>query len=282
MIKDTSRRSSITANAPSPHENGVDSATPGSVGEASSNGPQPVADAINRTSSDTDAQRTSESQPMTASNSTSSNPSAIDLTLGAAAPYGTRSRNRNGISRPNYAEDKELDVEFELTTVGKDNSSGRKITRGAELDPINSDMGRAPNAARKNPSAEGDSTFSMQTHNKDPIPGTSTFSANPGANQSSKKRKATTQATTPTGPDSQLQVPSQGVSTPQAVTRRASMAAQVVAGVRDSNMLSFDACGCRLRGERLVADDGTILEVNGESYFGVDSRPLRSNLGYHS
>jgi hypothetical protein len=41
------------------------------------------------------------------------------------------------------------------------------------------------------------------------------------------------------------------------------MAAQVVAGFRDSNMLSFENCAGRLSGQRLVADDGTVLEVNG-------------------
>lgn len=31
-------------------------------------------------------------------------------------------------------------------------------------------------------------------------------------------------------------------------------------------MLSFDNCGSRLTDKRLVADDGTVLEVNGELY----------------
>jgi len=72
-------------------------------------------------------ERATESQPMTASNSTSSHLSAKDASnaIGSNVPYGTRSsRNRTGAARPNYAEDKELDVEFEAVST-KDNS-GRK------------------------------------------------------------------------------------------------------------------------------------------------------------
>jgi hypothetical protein len=41
------------------------------------------------------------------------------------------------------------------------------------------------------------------------------------------------------------------------------MATQATGGFGDSNMLSFDGCGSRLKGKKLVADDGTVLEVNG-------------------
>lgn len=48
------------------------------------------------------------------------------------------------------------------------------------------------------------------------------------------------------------------------IVRKTSMAAQVVAEFRESNMLSFDDCGGRLKGKKLIADDGTVLEVNGK------------------
>jgi hypothetical protein len=253
MTKDNSRRSSVVALSPSPPPESKQ------LDEASSNNARPASllgdVAIKLTSDITD------SQPMTASNSTSSNPSVIDIGAGLVAPYGTRSRNRNGTSRPNYAEDKELDTDFEVTAAGKDNV-GRKARVG-ETNAANLDIGRSPNTARKNTSPEGEQVVTVQNQPKEPIPGTSTFSANPSASQSSKKRKATGQPPMMSH-DSQLQGPPHALPTAQAVTRRASMAAQVVAGFRDSNMLSFDACSSRLRGKRLVADDGTVLEVNGE------------------
>src|ERR1700712_5257439 len=56
-----------------------------------------------------------QSQPMTATTSNSSHTSAKETKepkdAAAAAPYGTRSRNRAG-ARPNYAEDVEMDFEM--------------------------------------------------------------------------------------------------------------------------------------------------------------------------
>jgi len=279
MGKDLSRRSSTagSAHVPSPTENGTCEETPaqesqqsGEAAENMSRSASLMGDSSRTADSDTLVARAVESQPMTASNSTSSNPSTKDVGgsgTGAAAPYGTRSRNRTGTSRPNYAEDKELDAEFEISTTTKD-SLGRKSGRAADPAPsMSSDPGRAANITRKILGLDSDQIATAQSHYKEPIPGTSTFSANPAATaaagQSSKKRKAPNQpAATMFQP--QLQIPTQSIPTTQAVTRRASIAAQVAGGFRESNMLSFDDCGGRLKGKKLVADDGTILEVNGE------------------
>jgi hypothetical protein len=208
--------------------------------------------------------RTAESQPMTASNSTSSILSAKEAPVngaGAAVPYGTRSRNRTGTSRPNYAEDKELDAEFDAPSSSKE-ANGRKVGRVGDASNA-VDTARLTGPARKIPVPEAEHTLTIQSHYREPIPGTSTFSANPaatGPSHHSKKRKATSQ-TTPLQP--QPQILASHLATPQAVTRRASLAAHVLTGLRDSNMLSFDDCAGRLNGKRLVADDGTVLEVNG-------------------
>src|ERR1700760_4678107 len=69
----------------------------------------PSAAAATALSSETIAQ----SQPMTATASSSSSlPPPLENGDNAASGYGTRSRNRTG-GRPNYAEDKELDLEIE-------------------------------------------------------------------------------------------------------------------------------------------------------------------------
>jgi hypothetical protein len=183
--------------------------------------------------------------------------------MGLAAPYGTRSRNRTGISRPNYAEDKELDAEFEVAASSKD---GRKATRG--IDPASAtatDAGRSAINARKTQASEYDQISSVQNSLKEAIPGTSNFSASPTTNalagQSSKKRKANGTSTT-NNVQQQSQLSSQ-VSAP-AVSRRASLALPGLIGSRETNMLSFETCGNRLKDNKLIADDGTVLEVNGE------------------
>lgn len=268
MAKDASARSSAGASIHSPSlheddEDGTKDPSGGAPNDTTESPPLPV-DSSNLAVTAASNARPAESQPMTASNSSSSNPSAKEAAssgTGSAVPYGTRSRNRTGTSRPNYAEDKELDAEFELApsskdTIGKKAGRANDVVNGAEA-------GRAANAARKNPSSEIEHTLTIQSHYREPIPGTSTFSANPavtGPTQHSKKRKAASQTGTF---QTQTQASTQNLSAPQAVTRRASMAAQVVAGFRDSNMLSFEICAGRMTGKTLIADDGTLLEVNG-------------------
>jgi hypothetical protein len=249
MTKDLSRRSSAASSAHlrSPEGNGPDA--PAQDAEQAGEGhcsvrrsPSVTVDPGESAEMDVSDSRTGGSQNMTVSNSAPSNPLANDGTdngVTTTAPYGTRSRNRTGTSRPNYAEDKELDGEYEIVASVKETN------------------------ARKAPELS-----IVQNHHKGPIPGTSTFSANPttataSTNQPSKKRKAPGSSTTSTIV-SQAQPPEQAAPPDPAVTRRASIAAQVMRGFRDSNMLSFDDCGGRLKGKRLVADDGTVLEVNGK------------------
>jgi len=278
MARDASRRSSLagSSHVPSPRENGDEASAqerPQSDDKApTTQSTSSADDSVNVLELNAPHARAAESQPMTASNSTSSDPSLKDAAssgTGPAVPYGTRSRNRTGTSRPNYAEDKEPDAEFEIAPNSKD-INGRKPGRATEPGST-ADTGRPTSTTRKAAGTEPDLALPVQSHYKEPIPGTSTFSANPaatGTSSSSRKRKATAQPAT-------LQPSTQGLQlTPQAVTRRASMAAQVAAGFRDSNMLTFENCAGRLKGKRLVADDGTILEVNGRFAQLLDSSVL--------
>jgi hypothetical protein len=279
MTTDLSRRSSVTASAhaPSPRGNGVapPPSHPQQLGETSSSirrSPSLGRDSGKPADTDAPVASAAESQPITASNSNSSNTPANDVAgsgTGAAVPYGTRSRNRTGTSRPNYAEDKELDVDFEVTVPAKENkeSNGRKTTRGgSDIGSASLETGRAVGTTRKTGPDAGH-FVTVQSHYKDPIPGTSTFSANPTVTtvttQPSKKRKAASQSSTPAA-HSQAQLSNHGASADHAAARKASMATQVIAGFRATNMLSFDNCGARLEGGKLRADDGTILEVNGK------------------
>jgi hypothetical protein len=272
MTRDTSGRSSAagSAHGPSPSKNGDGNGNEVLVSEVPqlSDAPRNLpskASSPEESHAPTDADAPDSvaavSQPMSASNSNSSNLSLKDAAaISSAAPYGTRSRNRTGSSRPNYAEDKELDAEFEIPPTTKDHS-GRKARA---TDVSASEGGKSTNSTRKGAAPEGEQISAAQSHYKDPIPGTSTFSANPTpgavATQSSKKRKAASQSTT----SQAQQASSQSTLPVQTVTRRASMAVQVATGFRETNMLTFENCAGRLKGKKLVADDGTVLQVNGK------------------
>ncbi|KAJ2966089.1 hypothetical protein NUW58_g10750 [Xylaria curta] len=66
-------------------------------------------------------------QPMSKSNAAASNLLSKDAMAGPS-PYGTRSRNR-GQARPNYAEDKDLDVEMEDALPEKKEEEPKKGIR---------------------------------------------------------------------------------------------------------------------------------------------------------
>lgn len=212
--------------------------------------------------------RAAVSQPMTASTSSSSNPSLKDAAVGSASPYGTRSRNRAGVSRPNYAEDRETEMEFEVQQQKEDDS--RKPGRSA--DPRSTTEAAALTVPIRR-TLQVDHSSNGHISSKDPIPGTSTFSANPSAtttSQPSKKRKATGQPAQ-SSVNTLLPIINTAPSGSQTNTRRTSIATQSLASFRESSMLSFENCAGRLSKDgKLVADDGTILGVNGKQLHILD------------
>lgn len=236
-----------SGDGPSPH---ASSTTPGGDVEAAVNS----------------ASKAAVSQPMTASNSSSSNPPSKENGMGTASPYGTRSRNRAGASRPNYAEDREMELEFEVQPAAKEEEA-RRAVRATETPASNVPTTTpAVAAARRAPSTSSmaENTLPPTNTPKDQIPGTSTFSANPAtsvSSQPSKKRKA--QPAPSTAITSQT-TPGPSTSSQTAMNKVAN-SSQVMAGIRESFMLSFDTCGGRLADGKLVADDGTVLGLNGES-----------------
>jgi hypothetical protein len=211
--------------------------------------------------------RTAVSQPMTAStSSSSSNPSLKDTTIGTASPYGTRSRNRAGASRPNYAEDRETEIEFDVQPVGEDDT--RKMVRTSTSDPRSTMIQEPAGSTTGRRAPQVDYNGNGQALSKDHIPGTSTFSANPSAGiatQPSKKRKATSQPVSSSA-NTLLPIINSSSSGSQTTTRRASIATQSIKGFRESSMLSFENCAGRLKDGKLVADDGTMLGVNGKQF----------------
>ncbi|KAK2746761.1 putative PHD type zinc finger protein with BAH domain-containing protein [Onygenales sp. PD_40] len=213
-----------------------------------------------------------QSQPMTATTSSASSP-VSDAALQnnttssstAAVPYGTRSRNRVGGARPNYAEDRDVDTEFELVTSSSRAGGSKRASSGL-------------NYSSGSPSADNERVTVLNTRRRDTtngsnaapptkeaIPGTSSFSANPNGNHSttvSKKRKQ---------PGSHQTTPAS--STPSNSTFQSSKKFIVPANVpvdsqksNTRNMMTFHNSRACLKQGKLKADDGTILSPNDHVY----------------
>ena len=176
------------------------------------------------------------------------------------SPYGTRSRNRTGSTRPNYAEDREPEMDYEWaskTTLGS--SSGSNIPQSVESDKTPTSSSRRPTATPSVLATAKVGSTSSATP-KDIIPGMSTFSVNSDAGtngpSSSKKRKA------PNGTGNA--VTTLGNSFTHAHTRKANHSAlSAGASRREANMFSFEMSQGYLKHGKLKADDGTLFALNG-------------------
>lgn len=176
----------------------------------------------------------------------------------AGASYGTRSRNRTSGARPNYAEDKDLEMDVDVNGANHTESSVKKASQpslgpGATEDKVtgSSSSNRRGGFATVN----GNSAANPQTasSSKDGTPSTTSGgnSASQTSTAPSKKRKQPgTHVTTSTASTS---------AQPPSRTRGAS------AAYAESNMMSFERSGGYLKNGKLKADDGTVLSINGES-----------------
>ena len=169
-----------------------------------------------------------------------------------AATYGTRSRNRTGNARPNYAEDQDMDFEYS-------NALKKKSANDSTAVPTGPNGGQAE-AKRASDfahfiavnSSSGPASGAMP---KESTPGT------PGLSSSvSKKRKATAApaaASTGTPPPA---------GTPQNATTRKAAPTSVM--TRETNVMTFTKHrSCLNKKGELVADDGTKLCINGKLAF---------------
>ena len=226
------------------------------------------------------------SHPMTKSVSSGSDPAAKDAGLETASPYGTRSRNRTATSRPNYAEDKDIDMDsFDYYPDKKDQEPKKWSRHSKEAASQPQDTQRSNGPSRKAPAvaatAAALNTALEEVKNNPPssnakeppsgapaptaASGSSGAPASSGAQasapQTSKKRKAASQSTGGTQ--------SQNASAPTAAasgsSRRAAALAPPPGGYPETNMLSFDNCNARPKNGELVADDGTVLRPNGKT-----------------
>ena len=172
-----------------------------------------------------------------------------------AATYGTRSRNRTGNARPNYAEDQDMEIDYataskrksaaDSAAVAASNIHGTGETRRTH--EFAKFMSNAVNSMSSSPSQANASAT------KESTPGTSGVTANV-----SKKRKA---GGAPAGAV-QTPPPSNPPAAPVARKLGASSAT-----ARESNVMTFTKSrSCLNKKGELIADDATKLSVNGKSH----------------
>lgn len=219
----------------------------------------------------------STSQPMTKSSSSSSasnTAEAKDAAGTGPSPYGTRSRNKNGRARPNYAENEVDMTDYETFPDKKDNGDPKKPTQPASATsgPIENDAPppRAAASSTRKPLPTTDSgkpaPSSIKEQQQPNLPGAAASSSSAAnssgaAQQPSKKRKAGTQTASAHSKDAQSNVPVPKPSLTSSLLRKSLGGAT---GYAETNLMSFDNCKSRPKNNALIADDGTVLAVNGK------------------
>lgn len=209
-----------------------------------------------------------ESQPMTTSSSSSSLPPDQHADTAGASPYGTRSRNRTGNPRPNYAEDREQDMEYEWSS-GKKSHSASGSALSNNYPSVDSERASTGNTRRSSATAPNGTV----PNTKAPIPfvqstimpGMSSFSAYPDPNVApvpsapSRKRKAPGNAPLSGQPSSTM------AQTAVSNLSRRNVGPSPTSRLRPTNLMTFENCQGYLKNGKLKADDGTVLAVNGMS-----------------
>lgn len=201
-----------------------------------------------------------QSQPSAASAPAPAQTAVKDETPTNAGGYGTRSRNRPSAARPNYAEDIEMDFEIPAAN-GSNGTSSERTTRSPAA---GTDAGQSPAPNAKKSASTTNGTPAATAASKDPsIPGTLTFSANPNANAGTatqgKKRKAG-------GAHAAASANTASSAAPTSAASRRKETAIASNLIRETNMMTFEKCGSRLKRGKLEADDGTALAVDGKPF----------------
>ncbi|RGP81534.1 lid2 complex component snt2 [Fusarium longipes] len=206
--------------------------------------------------SDPDAQ--SVSDPMTTQSGLDS--AAKDASADAASGYGTRSRNRNGTSRINYAEDRDIDADVYDYYHDKKDGDSKKTSRQSSA-AVNSDAPRGGASSRKAVIDEAKAAQSANAPKEQQSGGSnnaSTSTQPPAASQPTRKRKVAGNSAGPTN---------QATSTTSSTTKKVTNSG-TAAGISwpETNMLTFENCKGQPVDGQMVADDGTVLEPNDHVY----------------
>ncbi|KAK5990368.1 Lid2 complex component snt2-like protein [Cladobotryum mycophilum] len=211
-----------------------------------------------------------------ATSSSASDAAEKDAVTDVAAPYGTRSRNRNGNNRPNYAEDKDIEMDmYDYYPSDKKESDGGKKSSRQSNAATNGETTRANGVSRK-ATVDDTKNGSNQNGHRDQSSGgggggggaaaaaVSTLQAAPASNaaQPSRKRKAAG------GQAASASAAAAAVSAAPSKKSAVGIAVQTPPGMNwpDTNMLTFENSKGIPENGRMVADDGTVLEPNDHVY----------------
>ena len=195
------------------------------------------------------AQQTADTPSAESSNVPTQFDGAADISDNAT--YGTRSRNRTGNARPNYAEDNEMDFEYSSNNKKKQSDAAGAASAG----PTPPDS-KQPQEPARFVAVNSNAGLSKAAAAKESTPGMATG----GPGTISKKRKAAaasnSQAPTP---------PSNNTPAPSGARKTGGLAALSATSGRDANVMTFHKHkACLNKRSELVADDGTKLSINGE------------------
>ncbi|OLN88561.1 E3 ubiquitin-protein ligase SNT2 [Colletotrichum chlorophyti] len=218
-----------------------------------------------------DAALRNTSQHLAKSSPSGSDPSAKDAAaVEAANPYGTRSRNRTGSSRPNYAEDRDIDVDMYDYYPEKKDQESKKSARHSNVSAATTQESAARSNGPTRKALPSDDTKATIPQNvaKDAQPANSTStsqtSASTNPTQPTKKRKATSHASSVTSQAQTSAAASSSIAGTGASRKAAS--GPYASSYAETNMLSFENGGAVPRDGKLVADDGTVLAPNDNVY----------------
>ncbi|KAI9825782.1 MAG: putative PHD type zinc finger protein with BAH domain-containing protein [Phylliscum demangeonii] len=210
-------------------------------------------------------------QPMTATTSASSSSarSALNGTT-ATSSYGTRSRLRAGASRPNYAEDADIEMDDDLGRAVRPEEkkpksapvTEKKSARTTPTEHVATGVKTRRSSAALDHALNGKNapapTIAPQS-----IPRTSTFSANPDVDGPPAKRRKLTAGEKASGRQSSTAPAPAPAATS---TRKSSSAVAPTPRPRETNMLTFERSKGYLKDGKLKADDGTVLQANDHVY----------------
>ncbi|KAJ5545692.1 hypothetical protein N7494_003277 [Penicillium frequentans] len=175
----------------------------------------------------------------------------------AAAPYGTRSRGRNA-PRPNYAEDRDIEMEYEpALPKNAKRTSGvglNNITNGSKSDSEKASPTQSRKTLTNGTAANGNANPNVNAIPKESIPGTSSFSSRPEENVSALRKRKQPASTPNSG------------STGNPAKKIFTSAPGDHDGGYFTNMVSFEATTPYLKDGQLKADDGTTFAVNDHVY----------------
>ncbi|KAJ4382862.1 putative PHD type zinc finger protein with BAH domain-containing protein [Didymella sp. IMI 355093] len=202
--------------------------------------------------------------------SDSAQPSRKNSEEAAAAPYGTRSRNRPGRSRINYAEDTEMD--FEMTAPASTNGN---VSDPPSRSSVAAESGQPPVVGGKKGAGAGPSSapWGNSGPNAKDTQANLSISGSPATTpaaqttiaQTTTKRRKTAAKDATNGVQAGATVPSQTTKR-GAQAQVQTPAAAAAPYTRESNMMTFEFSGGMLKDGRLQADDGQTVSVNDQVY----------------